>query len=125
TFKADGAIRARAAFVAGDVVVPADDGVVYRVDGKTGHERWRVRVGSPVTRVALGDPSSRYENRASAVAAVGRRLYVGTHDGRLVALDAERGTRLWAFEAGDSIVTTPVVSKGKVFVGSFDHHLYA
>jgi hypothetical protein len=91
TFKAGGAIRSRASQVGSDLVVPADDGGVYRIDWRTGKARWTVKIGEPVTRVALADPASRYENRAAAVVVEGNRLFTGTHDGRILALDARSG----------------------------------
>jgi outer membrane protein assembly factor BamB len=32
---------------------------------------------------------------------------------------------VWEFRAGDSIATTPTVAHGRVYVGSFDRHVYA
>jgi outer membrane protein assembly factor BamB len=124
-FKAGGAIRARAVFIEGDVVVQSDDGVLYRLDGRTGEPRWRVTIAPAARRVALDDPASRYENRASAAAAAGRRLFVGTHEGRLLALDARTGAIVWQFKAADAIIATPVVAAGRVYCGSFDGHVYA
>lgn len=124
-FKAGGAIRARAAFVGGDVVVQADDGVLYRLDGRTGEPRWRVTIAAPSKRVPLDDPASRYENRASAAAVAGERLYVGTHDGRILAVDARRGAIVWEFKAKDGVIATPVVAHGRVYCGSFDGQVYA
>jgi hypothetical protein len=125
TFEAGGAIRARAAFIDGDIVVQADDGVLYRIDGKSGKAKWRVPIAKSRGRLPLGDAASRYENIASGAADDGRRLYVGTHEGRLLAIDARRGTTVWEFKAGDAIVATPVVAHGKVYCGSFDGSLYA
>jgi outer membrane protein assembly factor BamB len=125
TFEAGGAIRARPSFAGADVVVQADDGVLYRLDGRTGEPRWRLRVGEPVKRVALDDPASRYENRASAAAVASGRVYLGTHDGRVLAVDARRGTIVWQFKTADAIVATPVVAHGRVYCGSFDGHVYA
>lgn len=125
TFKAGGAIRSRASQVGRDLVVQADDGAVYRIDGRTGKARWTVKIGEPVTRVALADPASRYENRAAAVVVEGNRLFTGTHDGRILALDARSGAKVWEFKTGDAVIATPVVAGGRVFCGSFDGFVYA
>jgi outer membrane protein assembly factor BamB len=126
SFRAGGAIRARPALADGDVLFQADDGFLYRLDGKTGIERWRTRIAArPMNRVPLGDRQSRYENRASGVVLDGARAYVGTHEHLLLAIDATRGTRLWEFNARDSIVATAVVHGGNVYVGSFDGRVYA
>ena len=125
TFPTGGAIRSRAAFVGTDVLVPSDDGFLYRVSAQTGVERWRVRISDPVHRIPLSDEKSRYDTRAPAVAVAGKRLYVGTSAGAVLALGADRGDRLWEFRAGDSIATTPTVAHGRVYVGSFDRNVYA
>ena len=125
TFTAGGAIRAGAVAVEHDVVVQADDGVLYRIDTANGQARWRVTIAKPTPRVGIGDPASRYENRASAVAVDGDRLLVGTHDGRVLALDARSGAEVWSFAAGDAVVAAPVVARGKVYCGSFDGFVYA
>ena len=125
TFTAGGAIRARASQIARDLLVQADDGMLYRVDGRTGTLRWRVKVSAPVKRVPLADPASRYENRASAVAVEGARLYLGTHDGQVLALDARDGRAIWSFKTGDAVIATPVLAHGRVYCGSFDGRVYA
>ena len=123
--KTGGAIRARPVVLGQDVVVQSDDGAMYLADLKTGGQKWRAVIGQPVRRVPVGDPASRYDNRASAVAHDRGRLYVGTHDGRILALDAETGTTLWEHKTDDSVIATPVVASGRVFCGSMDGKIYA
>jgi outer membrane protein assembly factor BamB len=126
TFVAGGAIRARPVFAGSDIVVQADDGWLYRIDGATGRQRWRVQVNStPVKRLALDDAASRYETHASAATVDRDRIYVGTHDGALLALHADSGRLVWTFKTGDAVVASPVVDSGRVYCGSFDHYLYA
>lgn len=56
-------------------------------------------------------------------------IYVGTSrspfEGQLLALDAERGTVLWAFEHNGHTPSTPTVADGIAYVGSEDRKLYA
>jgi outer membrane protein assembly factor BamB len=70
---------------------------------------------------------------AAAAAASHRVVYVSlmgaspcsaNTDGFLVALRAETGRELWRFRAGP-IESSPLVSNGVVYVGSWDRHLYA
>jgi len=125
TFATGGAIRSGAAFVDRDLLIQSDDGVLYRIDAAKGMERWHVSIAKPRTRLPLGDPASRYDNRASSPVVDGDRVYVGTHEGRLLALDARRGTRLWEFQTAESVIATPIVSGNRVYCGSFDGFLYA
>lgn len=57
------------------------------------------------------------------VAAWNGKIFVGTYDGRLVALDAETGEEVWSRVTVDqttnsSITSAPRVANGKVFIGN-------
>jgi outer membrane protein assembly factor BamB len=126
TFRADGSVRARPIVSDDNVFVQADDGFLYKLDLKTGKPRWRVRVARmPVKRVPIGEPNSRYDYRASAVAVANNRVYLGTDDGEVLSLDSDRGTRLWTVTVPDAVVSTPVVEAGRLYFGSFDGSVYA
>jgi outer membrane protein assembly factor BamB len=126
TFRAAGAVRARPTRVEDDVVFQADDGMLYRVGLADGAERWRVRIADrPAARLSLADPKTRYENTAAAVAASNNRLFVGTHEGHVLALEAKNGARVWDARTDDSVVATPLVSGDRIIVGSFDGRVYA
>jgi outer membrane protein assembly factor BamB len=53
------------------------------------------------------------------------KVYVGSSNGNLYALDAASLTRVWRFETGNKIWSTPAVDNGVIFVGSFDKKVYA
>jgi outer membrane protein assembly factor BamB len=126
SFRAGGAIRARPLVLDNQVLVPADDGFLYAVDAGNGRQRWRARVeAKPFVRLPLSDPGSRYEIRASGVATDGQRLYIGTHDGRMLAFGRDGSGPAWEFRAGDSVIATPLVASGRVWFGSFDGNVYA
>jgi outer membrane protein assembly factor BamB len=126
SFRAGGPIRTRAT-VSGDALYfQADDGVLYKVAVTDGAERWRVRVvETPVVRLPLDNPKSRFDRFGSDVAAAGDRLYLGTHDGRIVAIDAADGSKPWEFRTGATVAAAPAVAGGRVYAGSFDKHVYA
>ncbi|HKU61855.1 MAG TPA: PQQ-binding-like beta-propeller repeat protein [Gemmatimonadales bacterium] len=111
---------------------------VAALDPATGRERWRYVHQSRADKLCCGPA-----NRGVAVAE--GRVFVGTVDGRLVALDAASGRRLWDITVADYQGTTeatgllrpddplsrvgahgstgigisaaPLVYQGKVFVG--------
>jgi alcohol dehydrogenase (cytochrome c) len=101
------------------------DGVMYltqrpndvlAVDAKTGRVFWQYRYTvSPDWRVCCGA-----NNRGLAI--LGSRLFMGTLDGHLVALDAAGGRPLWDVAVGDarlgySITMAPLAVKDKILVG--------
>ncbi len=133
-----------ATFQATPIVV---DGVIYvslpfsgvvALDAASGRELWRYKHESRTTKLCCG-PANR------GVAVSGGRVYVGTVDGRLVALDARTGGKVWDIlvaeyegrteatsqlrsddslsqvgktgSTGVGISAAPMVYDGKVFVG--------
>jgi len=123
-------IRARPV-VAGEVAfVQADDGYLYRLNAANGRREWRVRVNSSaITRLPPSDPNTRYDFRAGAVLLNGTAqrgtLYLGTHEGRVLALSARDGAVRWSFKTGGPVLSAPSLARGRLFVGSFDHRVHA
>ena len=124
--RAGGAIRTRPTIAGGALYVQADDGFLYKLRASDGEEAWRVRVvDAPIVRLPFDDPKSRYDRFGSDVTVTDGRLYLGTHDGKVLALDAKNGARLWSFATGDAVLAAPAVDSGRVYAGSFDKHVYA
>jgi alcohol dehydrogenase (cytochrome c) len=101
------------------------DGVMYvtqppdkvlALDADTGHILWSYRRDLPASLPLCCYRSIR------GVALLGDRVYVGTLDGRLVALDGRTGAVAWDVavadpQAGYSVTGAPLAVKGKVIVG--------
>ena len=58
-------------------------------------------------------------------ALVGGTVYVGAPDGYIHALHADSGERLWSYQAGGNVHTSPAQIDGSVFFASEDGNLYA
>lgn len=92
--------------------------VVEAIDGVTGKILWRF---DPQIRIN-GPWRNSYEGRKNRGVAVWHgRVYVGTGDCRMVAIDAETGKKVWDTPVCDAaqtgITDAPRVGDGKVFTG--------
>jgi len=72
--------------------------------------KWTFKSGAPV--------------KSSAAVADGR-VYIGSDDGSVYALDLLTGKKIWAYKTGGPVESSPLVLNGTVFVGSSDASLYA
>ena len=62
---------------------------------------------------------------SSSPAVAGGIVYVGSWDGKVYALNATTGTRVWDYTTGRAVDSSPAVVGGVVFVGSDDDKVYA
>ena len=90
---------------------------VYAIDAVTGEEFWHYKHKmGPITTFCCG-PNNR------GVAIEGDRLFMGTLDAKIVALDAKTGKLLWETQIADpekgySETMAPAVIDGKVLIGT-------
>lgn len=61
----------------------------------------------------------------SSPAVVDGKLYIGSQDHNLYALDAATGAEDWSFQTGSWVVSSPSVFRDTVYFGSNDGKLYA
>src|SRR6267378_4892951 len=61
----------------------------------------------------------------SSPAIEGKRVFFGSADANVYALDLADGKKVWAFSAGQPIESSPLVLDDKVYIGSGDGVLYA
>jgi alcohol dehydrogenase (cytochrome c) len=89
---------------------------VVALDAKSGRAFWIYRYNTPTDQKACCGANNR------GVAMLGDRLFMGTLDAHLVAIDAKLGRPLWNitvadYKAGYSITLAPLVVKDKVIIG--------
>ncbi|MBL8208267.1 MAG: PQQ-binding-like beta-propeller repeat protein [Blastocatellia bacterium] len=94
--------------------------VVFALDAKTGQQLWKYDPNVPKAYGAKA--CCDVVNRGVAV--YKGKVYVGTIDGRLIALDAETGKEKWSAVTVDqnqayTITAAPRIVKGKVIIGPF------
>ncbi|MGB9068312.1 MAG: PQQ-dependent dehydrogenase, methanol/ethanol family [Candidatus Acidiferrales bacterium] len=108
-------------------------GVVFAVDARTGKEKWRWDPKLGHQNFPPGSAGDPHKVRTGpslccgpgnrGVAVYGGKVYVGTLDARLVALDAGTGKLDWEVATADknsdySITGAPLIVKGKVIIGN-------
>jgi len=126
SFRAGGPVRTRPVVDGDGLYFQADDGILYALAALSGAPLWQVRVvEKPVVRLPPDDPNSRFDRFGSDVAVAAGRLFVGTHDGRVLCLEPAGGKTLWEFQSGDSVLAAPAVDGGQLYFGSFDGKVYA
>jgi alcohol dehydrogenase (cytochrome c) len=101
-------------FVDNVLYVTGVSGNAWAIDARTGRQIWRYRRNMP------GDVQGGSQNRGFA--AHGDKLFLGTSDAHLVALDMKTGDVIWDVELADykkrySVTVAPLVVKDKVIIG--------
>jgi len=114
-----GRIWSSPAVAGGAVYVGSLDGKLYKADATDGALRWTFATDG----AALASGSFGYDRRTiQSSPSVGDGIaYVGSRDGTLYAVDAERGTLRWRFD--NSVFwsnTSPARANGLVYAGNSD-----
>ncbi|MBM3764486.1 MAG: PQQ-dependent dehydrogenase, methanol/ethanol family [Acidobacteria bacterium] len=91
--------------------------VVVALDAATGREFWTYE--HPLPDVTY--PCCGRVNRGLAI--LGNTLYLGTHDAKLIAIDASTGQKRWEtvvtdYKKGYALALAPLIVKDKVIVGT-------
>lgn len=121
--------------VAGDAVyVVSYDGCLYAFEAATGARRWKYATAGERRFSAKGlhgiKPREQVVPDAwdcflSSPAVVDGRVYFGSGDGAVYALDAATGRQLWRFATMNVVHASPAVADGLVYIGSWDTYMYA
>lgn len=90
---------------------------VVAIDGETGRARWKQRL--------QGDLAGAGGALATAPAAAGHRIFVGTLDGHVLQLDPKTGATERRYPVGAAIRAQPVIEDGWLYVGTEDGQLVA
>lgn len=93
----------------GSVYAVAADGSLARIDAASGHQLWRINVGTPLT---------------AGVGSDGATVAVAAEKGVLMAFDSD-GKLRWKAQASSEILSAPAVGQGLVIARSVDNRIAA
>jgi quinohemoprotein ethanol dehydrogenase len=104
--------------VDGIIYISAPRSIVRAIDAASGKILWTC---DPHVRLDFSTGNSSVARVNRGVAVWEGKVFVGTGDGRLVAIDANKGTQLWSAQVVDpslnGISGAPRVAGGRVFIG--------
>ena len=130
----DGPVPSTPAVDDGRVYVGSYDGRLYAIDARNGTVLWKFATGGERRFEAKGlhgmePPNQTFADPfdvflSSPVVAQGK-VYFGSGDGCLYALDAATGELRWKFQTGDVVHASPAYAAGVLYFGSWDSYLYA
>jgi outer membrane protein assembly factor BamB len=118
----------------GTVYFGSYDGKFYAVDAESGKAKWTFQTGGErrysATHIhgslpaaeSMPDPFDFY---LSSAVLWKDKVYFGSGDGNIYALDAASGKLVWKFHTGNVVHASPAIQDGTLFVGSWDSYFYA
>ncbi|MDB5013193.1 MAG: outer membrane protein assembly factor BamB, contains PQQ-like beta-propeller repeat, partial [Daejeonella sp.] len=137
-FTTEGAVHSSPAVYKNVVYFGSYDGFYYALDKNTGKLKWKFQTGGEKhygqpglwgmqpAQQFMDDPFDFYLSSPVINMDDNKlKVYFGSSDGNLYALDAESGKLSWKYPTRGIIHTTPTIYKGKVFIGSWDTYMYA
>lgn len=133
-FHARGGIASTPAVAGGLIYFLSRDGRFHALDAGTGAPRWTFQTqgesffsahGLYGADPATGPAPDPWDLYLSSPVVHQGKVYFGSSDERLYALDAASGKLAWAFKTGGVIHSSPAIGGKMVLVGSWDGVLYA
>jgi len=129
-FLSNGIIRSQPALSTGLVYFASDDGYLYAIDEQNGQLVWQTDIGNALpceVREKLGTNTSPtgWDYKQSSPVVMDKRVYVGSLDGNVYALDSTTGKAIWTYQTGGKVRATPVINDSGLYIGSWDESFYA
>jgi outer membrane protein assembly factor BamB len=133
-FKSSRPIASSPAVVGGTLYFVSSAGALVAIDTATGKPKWVFAAeyerkfeakglhGYPSPAQTIPDA---WDIFTSSPAVVNGKVFFGSGDGNVYAVDATTGLLQWKFGTGDVVHASPAVAGSTVYVGSWDSYLYA
>jgi len=133
-YHAEGGIGSTPAAADGKVYFLSRDGKFNALELASGKLLWRFSTqgesrfgivggyGQPPELGVVPDPWDFY---LSSPLVKNGKVYFGSSDRHVYALNAATGSLMWSVDAGASVHSSPAYAKGKIFIGTYDSKLLA
>src|SRR6202158_1829989 len=133
-FKSQMPIASSPAVVGDTLYFVSSAGSLAALDIKTGKPKWVYVIeyerkfeaknlhGLPPAAQTIPDA---WDMFTSSPAVANGKVYFGSGDGNVYAVDAQTGLLLWKFPTKDVVHSSPAVVNNTVYIGSWDSYLYA
>ena len=130
----EGAVASSPAVADGMVFFLSYDSGLYALDAKTGARKWRFGTSYEKRFEAKNlhgqSPADQtipdaHDIFLSSPAVFNDRVYFGSSDGNVYALDERTGVVQWKFETKGIVHASPAIWNNTLFIGSWDSYLYA
>jgi len=133
-FKSRMPIASSPAIVGDGVYFVSSAGSLAALDIKTGQPKWVYAIeyerkfeaknlhGYPPSAQTMPDA---WDMFTSSPAVANGKVYFGSGDGNVYAVNADAGTLVWKFPTKDVVHASPAVVNNTVFIGSWDSYFYA
>jgi outer membrane protein assembly factor BamB len=127
-------IASSPAVAGGAIFFVSSTGALAALDAATGTPKWVFAAeyerrfeaknlhGYPPAAQTMPDA---WDVFVSSPAVAEGKVFFGSGDGNVYAVDAETGILQWKFPTGDVVHASPAVVNGTVFIGSWDGNFYA
>jgi len=132
--RTDGPVASTPALSGDRLFALSYDGRLYALDVRTGEVLWKFATEGERRFEARGlhgmQPGTQtfadmYDVYLSSPLVIDGKVYFGSGDGHVYAVDAATGRLAWKFATGDVVHASPAYADGLVVVGSWDGRLYA
>jgi len=133
-FKSSMPVASSPAIVDGTVFFVSSAGALVAIDAASGQPKWvfaneydrkfeaRGLHGYPPAAQTIPDA---WDVFTSSPAVVNGKVYYGSGDGNVYAVDTASGLLQWKFATGDVVHASPAVANGVLYIGSWDGNFYA
>ena len=117
-FKTNGKVNSGVGVADGVAYVQSTDGYCYAVQTDKGVLKWKFRTNGENQHDA-------WDYYLSTPTVDNQRVYFGSGDHNIYALDKNTGKEIWRYTTGDIVRASPLLKFGKLYIGGFDGYFYA